>query len=317
MRPTPPRLLQLAERRLPALTRYRRAEPLPIELHRRRIYIVPTGFGVGFAVLLLIMLLGALNYANNAALLLTCVLGAAAAASMLAGFRTLHGLRLETIRAGRVVAGETLVVTLVFASVHPCEALRVNPDRSAVVAFAVPAGSAEVTLPIATQRRGWQSLPRLRVWSTWPLGLFRAWSWLHPQQQVLVWPRAEAAGPAPDLPDDASHRARLHRGEELATLRDYRSGDPRRHVAWKASARHHGLLVKEFEQPQATPEWRLDWRALTGMDNEARIARLARWLGEARARGLRFSLWLPGEIIEADRGEAHYARCMSALAVLP
>ena len=37
------------------------------------------GFGVGFALLLLVMLLGALNYANNAALLLTCLLGAAAA----------------------------------------------------------------------------------------------------------------------------------------------------------------------------------------------------------------------------------------------
>ncbi|HXD37208.1 MAG TPA: DUF58 domain-containing protein, partial [Rhodanobacter sp.] len=44
------RAQQLAERRLPSLTRYRRAEKLPIELHRRRIYIVPTGFGLGFSV---------------------------------------------------------------------------------------------------------------------------------------------------------------------------------------------------------------------------------------------------------------------------
>ena len=50
------RLLRRAERRLPALTRYRRPENLPIELHRRRIYIVPTGFGLGFSVLLLVML---------------------------------------------------------------------------------------------------------------------------------------------------------------------------------------------------------------------------------------------------------------------
>jgi hypothetical protein len=75
------RLQRWAERRLPALTRYRRPESLPIELHRRRIYIVPSGFGIGFSVLLLVMLVGALNYANNAALLLTCLLGAASAAS--------------------------------------------------------------------------------------------------------------------------------------------------------------------------------------------------------------------------------------------
>ena len=46
------RLQQWAERRLPALTRHRRQEELPIELHRRRIYIVPTGFGVALRGLL-------------------------------------------------------------------------------------------------------------------------------------------------------------------------------------------------------------------------------------------------------------------------
>ena len=87
-------LQRRAEKRLPALTRYRRPESLPITLHRRRIYIVPSGFGLGFSLLLLVMLVGALNYNNNAALLLTCLLGAASAASMLVAFRNLDGLRL-------------------------------------------------------------------------------------------------------------------------------------------------------------------------------------------------------------------------------
>ena len=43
-------LIARAERRLPALTRFRGPEPLPIELHRRRIYILPTKSGVGFGV---------------------------------------------------------------------------------------------------------------------------------------------------------------------------------------------------------------------------------------------------------------------------
>ncbi len=106
------RLQRWAERRLPALTRYRRSESLPIELHRRRIYIVPTGFGLGFSILLLVMLVGALNYANNAALLLTCLLGAASAASMLVAFRNLDGLRLGHIRAGHAVAGQPLELVL-------------------------------------------------------------------------------------------------------------------------------------------------------------------------------------------------------------
>lgn len=315
MRTTLRRLTQLAERRLPALTRLRQPEPLPIELGRRRIYILPTAFGLGFGVLLLVMMVGALNYANNAALLLTCLLGSAAAASMLLAFRTLDGLRLRGIRAGHAIAGEPLELVLDFAAQRPREAVRLD-CAGETLAFALQ-GTAELRLRLATTRRGWQALPRLKLWSTWPLGLFRAWSWLHPQQSVLVWPRPEITGPPPTLPGDARERLRPQPGEELAALRDYRRGDAPRHIAWKASARHHDLLVKDFDCPEPRETWRLDWHALHVPDREARIARLARWLGEAEAQGRRYSLQLPNERIDIGSGPTHYARCMSALAVLP
>lgn len=311
------RLQRWAERRLPALTRYRRPESLPIELHRRRIYIVPTGFGLGFSVLLLVMLVGALNYANNAGLLLTCLLGAASATSMLVAFRSLDGLRLAHIRAGHAVAGQPVELALAFDSSRPRNAIRVDLGDG-TTAFALDGRvAAQVKLALPTTQRGWQPLPRLRVWSSWPLGLFRAWSWLHPEQSVLVWPRPEAAGPPPRAPAEDTSHMRLHRGDELATLRDYRAGDPQRHIAWKASARHANLLVKDFEQPQSQPQWQLDWRQLGGLDSEARIARLARWVNEAQARRGHYSLWLPGNEIASGSGPLHYARCMNALAQLP
>lgn len=311
------RIQRWAERRLPALTRYRRPESLPIELHRRRIYIVPSGFGIGFSVMLLVMLVGALNYANNAALLLTCLLGAASSASMLVAFRSLDGLRLAHVQAGHAVAGQPIELTLAFDSNRPRNAIRVDLGELSI-AFALDGrAAAPVKLALPTERRGWQPLPRLRVWSTWPLGLFRAWSWLHPDQQVLVWPLPEAAGPLPKAPAADARHMRLHRGDELAALRDYRAGDPQRHIAWKASARHANLLVKDFEQPQSQLQWQLDWRQLGGMDNEARIARLARWLNEAQAHRCHYSLWLPGNEIASSSGPLHYARCMSALAQLP
>jgi uncharacterized protein (DUF58 family) len=77
------------------------------------------------------------------------------------------------------------------------------------------------------------------------------------------------------------------------------------------------LLVKDYEQPEARREWRLDWRDLRGLDDESRISRLARWLGEAQAQGRQYSLWLPTEVIAISSGSAHYARCMTALALMP
>lgn len=311
------RLQHWAERRLPSLTRYRSPEGLPITLHRRRIYIVPTGFGLGFSVLLLVMLAGALNYSNNAALLLTCLLGAASAASMLVAFRNLDGLRLANIRAGHAVAGDPLTITLEFDSARLRQGIRVDLGDH-TVAFALDGrASAATQLSVPTEMRGWQRLPRMRLWTSWPLGMFRAWSWLRPEQSALVWPRAEENGPAPRAPADDARHLQLHRGDDLAALRDYRVGDPRRHIAWKSSARHENLLVKQFEQPQSRAQWQLDWRQLGGMENEARIARLARWLDEADAQRCSYSLWLPGDEIPSSSGPLHYARCMDALAQLP
>ena len=63
------RLRQALERRLARLLTRNRHESLPIVLNQRRIYIVPSGFGFFFAVMMVVVLAGALNYNNNGALL--------------------------------------------------------------------------------------------------------------------------------------------------------------------------------------------------------------------------------------------------------
>lgn len=307
-----------AEQRLPALTRHKRPENLPIVLHRRRVYIVPTAFGAAFTVLLLIMLLGALNYTNNAALMLTCLLGSATSASMLIAFRSLNGLKLTSIRQGQAIAGEPMAVYLVFTGSEHAHASVHADMNEQTEAFSVAGhGETVVCLHLDTHRRGWRPMPRIKLWSNWPLGLFHAWSWLHPDQSVLVWPHPETGGPPPVFPGEAGRQQRLHQGEDIAALRAYRAGDPQRHIAWKHSARHENLLVKDFEQPEAQEEWHLDWRQLAQLTPEARISRLARWLGEAETVGRPTSLWLPTEEIGLGHGRSHYAHCMNALARLP
>ncbi len=57
-------------------------DPAAVNLHRGRIYILPTGLGVAFGVMLFAMLLGSLNYANNLGLALTFLLAALALVAM-------------------------------------------------------------------------------------------------------------------------------------------------------------------------------------------------------------------------------------------
>lgn len=297
-----------------------RKEDLPIVLGRKRIFILPTGFGVGFAVIELVMLVGALNYSNNAALLLTCLLAAVANGSALATFRNMNGLRLDGIRAGHACAGSSLRVQLnVAVAARARQALHLDMADQTLVFHIGGHGSHNIELFLPTLRRGWMPLPALRIHATWPFGMFRAWSWLRPDQRLLIYPCPEEAGPPPPSGDHGNQprqQHRRHEGDELASLRAYRPGDPRKHVAWKASARHEGLLVREYERPATHDEWTLDWQHTRGLDDETRIARLARWVGEARATGTRWSLHLPGHHLGPDAGSEHYHQCMRVLALM-
>nr|WP_225444356.1 DUF58 domain-containing protein [Pseudomarimonas arenosa] len=178
-------------------------------------------------------------------------------------------------------------------------------------------GRSEALLRVPTQRRGWIRVGRIKLSVRRPLGLFVAWSWLHPSYRALVYPAIEAHGPPlPHSSQAGTAQPRRSPQEEIRGLRDYRVGDPMRTVAWKRSAQTGRLLVREFESPTGR-DTLLDWQTLSGLDDEARIRRLTRWLIEAERLGLRSELRVPGATIGPDSGNLHLHRCLSRLALMP
>ena len=300
------------------LARPRDPESLPLRLDRRRVYVLPTRFGLFFAALLLAMLLGALNYNNNPALLLALLLASAGLASLIAAHLQLSGLGVESLSAEPVAAGQTmrLQVALSTNDRRPRRGLQLRLDEaeSPVSPFI---GQAVASLSIATSRRGWLPLGRIRISTTQPLGLALAWAWVWPDAPLLVYPAPEMQGPP--LPSGGDHRvARAESvGDEMHHLRDYRSGDPIRSIAWKPSARRDTLLVREYE-PLRGDLVELDWRSLSGLDHERKIARLARWVELAERAQRPYRLRVPGQPpLGPAMGPAHRHMCLRALALLP
>lgn len=299
--------------------RKRQPESLPVRFDRKRIYVLPTRFGLFFLALLIAMGLGALNYNNNPALLLGLLLAGAANTSLFAAHLQLSGLSITAIGAEPVPAGTAMPVR-VHARAEPGRerrGIRIE-GNGAQVTLSLDDGIGDATLTIATTRRGWLELERLRVSTTRPLGLARAWAYVWPDMPLLVYPAPETQGPPlPQGSGDNAH-ARLHpAGDDVHHLRDYRRGDARRAIAWKPSARRGALLVREYEQPQGA-DIVLEWRQLSALPYEARIRRLARWVDEAEREGRRYRLELPGQpAIGPARGAAHRHACLKALALLP
>ncbi len=86
-----------------------------------------------------------------------------------------------------------------------------------------------------------------------PLGLFRSFSKVAAPQTVLILPKRYPLPPIA-LPGAMKYQeggvalaANVGRSEEFVALRDYRHGDPLRHIHWRSWAKTGKPIVKEFE----------------------------------------------------------------------
>jgi len=317
--------------RLPAWFLRRRGPEAAVRLTQGRIYILPTRAGVVLAVTLILMLLGCINYNLGLGYVLTFLLTGVAVVSMLHTFRNLSGLQLRPGRAESVFAGDVCAFpvrihnptglqrrSVGLSLVQYSILVRRHADDAPIWRDMAPGETVDSPLLLPARQRGRLRLPRFRVFTTFPLGLFHVWSGVELDMSCIVYPRPEQ-GEVPLPPSRPAGREGMQAGsgqDDFAGLRPYRSGDSLKHVAWKAAARGQPVMTKQFTGLEAGQLW-LAWSDLQDdMPVEARLSRLTRWTLDASRMGLAFAMELPGAILGPDSGRAHEERCLTALALL-
>jgi uncharacterized protein (DUF58 family) len=289
-----------------------------LELKRRRIYIVPTRFGVVFAAMVFAMLLGSINYGASLGFGLTFLLTGLGLVLMHHCHNNLLGLRLKFLGAPAVFAGERAEFRLAIDNESRASRFEIElrHDGHAAAPADVGAGDTEIVrLGVSTERRGWVSLGRFRVETRYPTRLFRAWTWVHMDAFALVYPRPAKPGrPLPLGAGGGLHGAPSAGDDDFAGLRPAGPGDSRQRIAWKAYARNDLLLLKEFASGTQEP-CVLDWVTLPELDVEERLAQLCRWCLDADREGRSLGLRVPGVEIPLGLGPMHLAACLEALAL--
>ncbi len=291
----------------------------PVTLERRRIFVLPTRQGLLFFVMLFIMLLGATNYNNNMAFALTFLLGSMALISILHTYLNLAGL---TLRAGAVApcfAGERAQFTLhlINETTRPRLNILAECADSTATRSAASQQSTELTLNIATRQRGRHPLGRVTLSSTFPLGLFRAWSYVDFTTAVVVYPRPSNHRKQPPQASGEGSGELLNEpgSDDFYGFRDYQPGDSPRHINWKAWAREQPLMSKQFSRTEMPRLLWLEWGQLEGVETEERLQQLCHWVLNAENRQLSYGLRLPTIELPIASGEAHYHRCLRQLAL--
>ena len=291
-----------------------------VVLTQRRVYILPTGQGLLFGATLGLLLIGSINYNLSLGYVLTFLLAGLGVVTMLHTWRNLAHLALRPGRVSPVFAGEHAVfdVTLENHAAFDRVAIGVVRTDSTPAYADIPIqGAASAAIAVRAEQRGIMRLGRFRVFTTFPLGLFRAWSNIELDEHCVVYPRPEAGDPPLPAASIVSGEGGAHgRGsEDFAGLRQYHPGDSLRHVAWKAFARGDQLLTKQFGGRAGSELW-LDWALVPAeFTIEQKLSRLARWLVAAEAQGESYGVRLPGREFGPGSGARHRDACLEALAL--
>ena len=292
-----------------------------ITVSPRQVYILPTRYGLLFAILVVVILIASINSASNLGFLTGFFLASIGLVSMVLTWWNLAGLRVTPLSTEPVFAGNAARFMLRLHNERkrsrPGIAMSTATGETATSVTDVDAGSdSTIGVMLPAPRRGLFSPGRTRLSTDYPLGLFHAWCYLETGQQCIVFPSPANEAPRLTTPDDSGMESGdLGRGaDDFIGHRYYRDGDPLQHVDWKIAARERGLYCKLFGGDK-TDQLCLDWDALPDVGTEERLRLLSRAILDAGEMRMDYSLKLPGKEIEPSRGKRHELQCLTALAL--
>lgn len=302
---------------LDRVRRLRGPAQLPLTLEYRHIYVLPTRFGIGFGLLLALMVVGGLNFNNNMTLMLGFLLAAIAQLTTVLAYRNLVGMRIDAIIAKPVYVDETACYRVMLRNPEARNrfAVRALSSESVDCIDLGPQNSGRLELQQIAVRRGWMAMEPFRIENSYPLGLFCAWSVIIPRARCLVYPKpALHPPPLPQTGRGDEGVAHQGEGEHFHGLREFQPGDPLRRIAWRTSARHQKLYSRVMEDPREEA-CELNWYLLGSGDTEEKLSILTAWILRAERSQIPYSLEMPGEALPADMGDEHRDACLKILAL--
>ncbi len=290
-----------------------------VTLDQRRIFILPTGYGMLFLAITLALFIGGINYENNLLLSFSFFLGSLFNVAIWHTYRNLSGVTLQAgaMRPGFAGAKGALEIRVVAQARRGHTGLWLSWPGSAARELSVAAHEQQnAWLDLPLRHRGKVFAGRLRVETRYPLGLLRAWSLVDLDHWCLAWPKPLESShcPASGGDDELGEHARLEGHDDFDGLRHYVPGDSLRAIHWKSLARESGLATKVFTDPTEGRRW-LEWDRLAGLDVELRLSYLCWWALALEKSNQPYGLRMPGCDMAPAMGNDHLQHLLRQLAL--
>lgn len=292
---------------------------LPLTLGLRNMYILPTRYGLLYLGILFSMLIGSINYNNNLGFLLAFLLASLGLVAMLHTYSMLYGLQLTSARAQAVFAGQLMDLDIRTGATNRARIdLNWFVDRKYPTEMSLlPGGPSNVRVRVPTHSRGVFTPGRLRISSTYPLGLFRVWTRIDPHVSSFVYPQPLAGYIVTQETQTATGVGKTSGAsgaEDFAGLRAYQPGDSPGRIHWQSYSRGRGLHVKAFSGQSGQAQI-FDIKRVQADNIEKKLSILCHHVVQAEQQQRPFGLILDNHTIPVGTGKTHSQRCLEALSL--
>jgi len=292
-----------------------------ISIGPRQIYILPTRFGIMFGTLIIAMLIGAINYANNLGYLLTFFLGAIGVLAIVHTWKNLLDLQVNIEAVTQAVfAGQSFEMSVNVS--NPTKQFRgpIQIDERASSSFDIqeisPSSKQGFKLILQPESRGWYKINQLVLSTQYPLGLLRAWVYINSTIKILVYPQPADKWQVPNTAvySLSTQGDKGIGADDFVAHRNYRYSDSPKQIDWKIFAREKGLMTKQFGGDRSERLW-LTLDLLPDIPLEKALQKLTRAILDADSEKLEYGLKLPGKVMAISHGYKHKHDCLKALAL--
>ncbi len=292
-----------------------------VTLNNNNIFIFPTAMGFCYlAIVFLLFLLGT-NYQNNVIILLSYLMASMFITISLASFFNVKGVQFSSKKEYVGFSDKPIVVNVsVNADLPRFNYLLQYPGHSLSIFDQL---KDKQTLPLTWQApsRGVFKPGRIKVVSEYAYGLFRVWSWLDFDHQLVVFPTprpitSKQLAACEDGNEEGRRTEIARDGDEFIELSNYREGESLSRIAWKQLARGQGKYTKQYHQILGEAKY-LSFEHLPPVSVEHKLEFLTYLILEYSQNDASFGLDLPTIRIDIGHGEEHKLACLTALARYP
>ncbi|GEM_PF-4108169 len=164
---------------------------------------------------------------------------------------------------------------------------------------------------------GISKLSRLKIYTKYPLGIFKAWKYVDSNKKVIVYPKRVKGKNIQQefnfrngVDQESSYN--IETKDEFLEHRKFRDTDSWKHIDWKAFARGRGLLTKNFSGQESS--------ALTlevdRNDDLTYLGVITDELFRCYSSSIETIFLVNGDVLSRGTNKNHLYKCLRALASL-